>query len=170
MKKVLFLMVLVFVGLASCGESPDKYNKRAYAVGDSLIRYTDIYFSLADDCSRMWRSVIFDKTYISPMFGLESYCSDFNTGIQRYREDIKILVESYVEKNKQIDSLFASIKDCPEESVSVFQNIKDLMVIKESAFNMMNNPEGSYQSYTANLNELYSNYKNIKSKIEIDKK
>ncbi|ROL55681.1 hypothetical protein D9V84_10970, partial [Bacteroidetes/Chlorobi group bacterium Naka2016] len=111
MKKYFFSLLVLSVLLFSCGENPEKYNKRAFAVIDSINEATDLFFTFASSCQSMWRSVIFDHTYIHPITGTTKFCYDFNNGIKYYLEDVKV-VDSLSKKNllPKIDSLFGTIK------------------------------------------------------------
>lgn len=170
MKKInLVFMALIAALIMSCGESSEKYNKRAYAVADSIISYTDINLELVSDCQSMWRSVIFNSQYISPAFHLTSYCSDFNDGISRFKEDVSKfpIIKG---RKKTVDSLYETVKEAPEKSKTTNEQIKELCSIYSRSLEMILEPSGNLTSYTENANNLITKYKELKSKIEIEKK
>jgi hypothetical protein len=171
MKKFLFFLLILSVLLFSCGENPEKYNKRAFAVIDSINEATDIFFAFASSCQSMWRSVIFDRTYIHPITGARRFCYDFNDGIKYYLEDVRP-VDSLNKKKllPQIDSLFGTIKKPPEKSQKIFDLAKEAYTINKQAYDLAFKPSGSLNSYTENINTLYRQYKELKSKVKIKKK
>ena len=172
MKKiyVLFLLALSSVIMMSCGESAESYNKRAYAFADSTILYTDVNFELASDMQTMWRSVIFDSQYQSPVFHLTSFCNDFNSGIAKFKTDLEAFPAVIKTRPKYVDSVFATLKDAPSKSASVLANIKELFSCYTQSLDAVNNPSGSLQTYTENINTLFTKYKDLKTKISIDRK
>lgn len=171
MKGVFFSLCLFSLLLFSCSESPEKYNRRAFAVIDSINKETDIYFELASSCQSMWRSVIFDNRYIHPLTGETKYCSDFNIGILYYLEDIKELDSIHKKKVlSKIDSLFGTIKKGPEKSQKIFELAKESYAINKQAYELAFAPSGSLNSYTENINTLFRKYKELKSQVEIEKK
>ncbi len=165
-----FMLALIAICLISCGENAEKYNKRAFALADSLIFYTDVNFDFCSECNSMWRSVIFDHKYISPLFRNTEYCYDFNDGIAKYTKDMEQFTPMMKQRKKFVDSAYATIKEAPEESENILSNIKEMLNIYDQSYNMALNPEGSLTSYTNNVNDLYSKFKTLKGKIEIDKK
>jgi hypothetical protein len=167
MKKYLLLFIISLL-IASCGESPEAYNKRALSISDSIITMTDRNFALASDCQTSWRSIIFDHEYISPILHRTSYCSDFNEGLQRYAKDIAPLDSMFKARKKQVTEYFKQIKEYPDESKELFGYIKELVSIYNQSYDMAFEPSGSLQTYTNNLNELYQKYKDVKSKIKIE--
>jgi uncharacterized phage infection (PIP) family protein YhgE len=156
--------------LVSCSESPEKYNQRAFNLADSVASYSDLNFDLASSCQRSWRSIIFDHYYINPITQEQSYCGDFNEGIAKYKDAVSSLVPILDKKKKYIDSVYATLKDTPEKSQKIFDNIKELVSIYERSYDIATNPEGSLQNYTSNMNDLFEKYKEIKSKIKLDRK
>jgi hypothetical protein len=163
------LIVLVVLCLSSCSESVKNYNARAFSLADSVVLFSDLTFTVASDCQSMWRSVIFDHQYISPVFHLTSYCYDFNEGISKYKTDLKDF-KVFPKNKKYVDSVYSTLKDAPEKSEKIFENIKELVSIYDRSYDMAFEPNGSLNDYTTNLNELYSKFKELKSKIELDKK
>lgn len=171
MKSSIFSFIVLSLLFFSCGESPEKYNKRAFAVIDSINKETDICFELASACQSMWRSVIFDHEYIHPITGERRYCYDFNDGIKYYLEDIGLLDTIYKKKVlPKIDSLFGTIKKYPNKSQKIFDLAKEAYSINKQAYEMAFAPSGSLNSYTENFNTLYRKYKELKSQIDIEKK
>ena len=167
---LLFLAIVFTICLNSCSESPEKYNARALNLADSVISYSRLSFSLSSDCQSMWRSVIFDKQYISPVLNSLSYCSDFNDGISRYKDDIKPFKTLMLKDKNYVDSIYKTLKDTPEKSDKIFENVKELVSVYDRSIDMAFEPNGSLNDYTSNLNELLSKFKELKSKIELDKK
>lgn len=171
MKRFFFFFFVLSFLLLSCGESPEKYNKRAFAVIDSINESTDMFFTFASSCQSMWRSVIFDHEYSHPITGEKKYCSDFNIGIMYYLEDMKPL-DSLTKKTilPKIDSLFGTIKEPPKNSQKIFELAKEAYAINKQAYDLAFNPSGSLNSYTENINTLFRKYKELKSQIDIEKK
>jgi hypothetical protein len=171
MKKCLYI-ILVIVILASCGESPEDYNKRAFAVSDSIIKSCDLNFEIASSKQETWLRGIQDNKYKHPMTGVysSSYYVTWQEALDMFDKDMELFFELCKVKKQQSDSLYSTIKEYPEKSQSVFDNIKELMNILELSYNAAVNTEGSYKSFSSNLNDLYQNYKELKSKIEIEKK
>lgn len=171
MKQFIFFFFVLSFLLLSCGESPEKYNKRAFVVIDSINEETDIFFAFASSCQSMWRSVIFDHEYINPITETRKYCSDFNVGIMYYLEDMKPF-DSLTKKNvlPKIDSLFETIKEPPKKSQKIFELAKEVYAINKQAYELAFKPSGSLNSYTENINTLFRKYKELKSQIDIEKK
>lgn len=166
----LFLIAITSIALISCGESSDNYNKRAFAFMDSTIFYADINFELASDLQSMWRSVIFDKQYISPVFHLTSYCGDFNDGIARFQKDLEAFPVVTKERPKYVDSVYATLKDAPSSSANNLSNAKELLSLYTQSLEAVTNPSGNLNTYTENVNDLFTKYKALKTKIGIDRK
>lgn len=172
-----FVFLLSVLVLLSCSESSESYNKRAFAVVDSLIDYSETTFSVASMRQSAWRTAIFDNEYKNPLTGeykindrgYKSYV-DFNEALQYFDEDMKLLFMVVESEKKKADSLYATIKEHPDDSEDVYDNIKELFHIYSLSVDMALDAEGSLKSYSNNLNNLYSDFKEMKTKIEIDKK
>ena len=172
MKKYLIysIIAIVAISLYSCSESSEKYNVRAFNVADSIIMYSEKNFEFVSACQSMWRSVVFDSEYINPITDETSYCYDFNEGIARYCDDLSPLVKEFKKEKKRIDDLYGTVKEAPEDSKGNLEMIKELVTIYSQSYDMMTNPSGSLNTYTANYNDLYQKFELIKTKIEIEKK
>lgn len=171
MKKYLCILSFISVLFVSCGESPEKYNKRAFAVADSIIKYTDAHFSFASDCQDCWRSLIFDYKFINPITGQsESFYGGHSEGIAKYKTVMSLLNTTKENRKKLVDSLYMTIKEAPEKSADNLKYIKELLTYFDRATEFAWNPTGSLQSYTNEINEAFSKYKELKSKIELEKK
>ena len=172
MKKfyVLFLLAIASIAMISCGESAEKYNQRAFAFMDSTVFYTDVNFELASDLQSMWRSVIFDSQYLSPVFHSSSYCSDFNVGIAKFQKDLEDFPAITKDRPKYVDSVYATLKDAPSSSANVLANAKELLSLYTQSLDAVTNPSGNLNTYTENINNLFTKYKDLKTKISIDRK
>lgn len=172
-----FVFLLSALVLISCSESPESYNKRAFAVADSLFDYSETAFSVASMRQSTWRTAIFDDEYKNPVTGEyklndRGYKAnvDFNEALQYFNDDMALFFMIVESEQEKADSLYATIKEYPDDSENVYDNIKELFHIYSLSVDMALEAEGSLKSYSSNLNDLYSDFKEIKSKIEIDKK
>jgi hypothetical protein len=145
--------------LTSCGESPEKYKQRALAVCDSITEYSDLSFAVASLRSEKWHSAIFS-----------SYSTDFNQAIADFDKDNVLIIGKLQDKKKMIDSLYKTIKDYPDKSKEFYETVKDYYNTFVQAFQLGISGEGNYNSYTSEINELFSKYKNLKNTVELEKK
>lgn len=165
------VLIIASIGFFSCSESPEDYNKRAFAVADSISSSCDLCFAVATLKQEVWREAIYDNYYTNPLTKTDKkYVYEFSEALGYFDADFKSRYEILEEKSKLIDSLYITIKDHPEKSAAIFSNIKELLSLHGQALNMATKSEGSYKTYSANVDELSQKYKDIMSKINIDKK
>ncbi len=174
MKKiyVLFLLAISSIAIISCSESPEKYNKRALAVSDSIMSSLHVNMGFVEDCQEMWRSVVFNSEYISPTFREKKYCSDINTALGYFKEDMDKIaaVQPLAKWKNDAKELFNSISEPPEESKALYENVKELYAVYLKSFDLYEKPSGSLMSYTNQCSAILDKISDLKTKISIDRK
>jgi hypothetical protein len=165
----MILLVIICSIITSCSESPEKYNKRALVVADSIISSTDYCFGFSTMTHKVWQRAVFDHYYNNPLTNSTEYCCDFNEALAKWKSESENLQTTMKLRKKSVDSLIITIKESPRESQELLSTINNLYSIYLRMHNMAINPEGSLQAYTDSFNANYEKFKLLRNKLEIEK-
>lgn len=160
---------LIGIILISCGESPEKYDKRAYEFADTLIERIDGNLTFASWTREVWRTAIYDDEYRNPITGKNVWVSDFNKALGMYHSDMEEIYNQIGEKAKQLDSTYKTLSDPPKASEQVRESIKELYRMYLTTRKLYEEPSGNLNSYTGNINEKRMEFEELKNKINMEK-
>ncbi|MCI5892238.1 MAG: zinc ribbon domain-containing protein [Clostridiales bacterium] len=109
------------------------------------------------DYSSVWYNAIWRKTdkYNNGDF------SDFNNALKAFQSsDTYTNAQKTLSTiNKTILNTWKEIKDAPIEDAETYQALKDVYTAYQPMYTLAISPQGSYNSYTAEVQRLNSNYK-----------
>jgi len=152
MKKVILLTAMILCFLSCQNEKQYKEDLSNILTNAWLIN--EVSHTGTNGVASTWYDAIF------------KYHTDFNSDIQEY-------VDSVFKKNSQfsdmkniadsLDIKFKELNNYPKKYKDAYNEIAELIPLVKQNWNYVINPTGSFNSYSAETKELYSN---IKNKIE----
>lgn len=160
----------------------EKYEKNVKVCQENLYKLYFMSTLAASDVQTTWQEYIFDdKTYMDKNTGKfysysyevpgdsELYCYDFNDAISA-----KVSFFQTTKASVTMDSLYIATKNilkeltpAPRKYKELHEDINELFHTAEAMYNCAILPQGSLQSYTSSINELYGEYTKQSSKVDI---
>ena len=123
----------------------------------SLKNNAELCQAFFSDYSGVWYNAIYRKTdeYNKGDF------SDFNNALRAFQSsDTYVTATTTLNTlNKTIVNTWAKLKDAPVSDTETLQALKDVYTAYQPLYSLATNPEGSYKSYTAEVQRLNGNYK-----------
>lgn len=174
MKRLLPILMTLCCILMSCGESKQDYNKRIGAFADSVMKEAGPNITVASTRTRVWNNAIFDNRMSDPMTGEQTaeFCFDFNLALQAFNSSdfIQSVKEARVAGKKQLDSLYATVKEAPSGAEQTLSSAKDLYSTYMKSYALAWEPEGSLQTYRQSVSDTRDKLKELNDKVQLDAK
>lgn len=138
---------------------------RMKLLASSLKSNANLCQAFFSDYSRVWYNAIYHKTdeYNNGDF------SDFNKALLAFQQSdtYKNGIDSLNKLNKMITETWTSIKDTSINTTGEFNALKEVYTAYLPMYALATNPEGSYNSYTAEVIRLNTAYKTAYTSLAV---